>query len=131
MERVGLRLQLRKRQAERGDIILLYVDGSEALAASWRSRGGLARAGTGASQEGRDAGVARSPHRPNHCPYQPTKPSSDFIFHLEQLDNLYGPQPGRQAKPIVLVEDNSPIHPGNCSLAALASAPTSSSRWRG
>ena len=35
---------------------------------------------------------------------------------LEQL----GPQPGRQAKPIVLVEDNGPIHTSKRSLAALA-----------
>ena len=27
----------------------------------------------------------------------PTKRSSDFIAHLEQLDRLFGPQPGRQA----------------------------------
>src|SRR5208337_710888 len=45
---------------------------------------------------------------------------SDFIAHLEQLDRLYGPQPGRQAKPIVLVEDNGPIHTSKRSLAALA-----------
>ena len=38
----------------------------------------------------------------------PTKRSSDFIAHLEQLDRLFGPQPGRQAKPVVLVEDNGP-----------------------
>ena len=31
IERVGLRLQLRKRQAEAGDIVLLYGDESEAL----------------------------------------------------------------------------------------------------
>ena len=40
----------------------------------------------------------------------PTKRSSDFIAHLEQLDHLYGPQPGRATKPVVLVEDNGPIH---------------------
>ncbi len=39
-----------------------------------------------------------------------TKRSSDFIAHLEQLDRLYGPQPGRAMKPVVLVEDNGPIH---------------------
>jgi hypothetical protein len=33
----------------------------------------------------------------------PTKRSSDFIAHLEQLDRLFGPQPGRQAEPVVLV----------------------------
>jgi hypothetical protein len=50
----------------------------------------------------------------------PTKRSSDFVVHLEQLDRLYGPQPGRPAKPVVLVEHNGPIHNSKLSLAALA-----------
>ena len=50
----------------------------------------------------------------------PTKRSSDFIAHLEQLDRLFGPQPGRQAKPVVLAEDNGPIHTSKRALAALA-----------
>jgi transposase len=50
----------------------------------------------------------------------PTKRSSDFIAHLEQLDRLFGPQPGRAIKPLVLVEDNGPIHVSKLSLAALA-----------
>ena len=50
----------------------------------------------------------------------PTKRSSDFIALLEQLDRLFGPQPGRQAKPVVLVEDNGPIHTSKRPLAALA-----------
>ena len=49
-----------------------------------------------------------------------TKRSSDFIAHLEQLDALYGPRPGRPTKPVVLVEDNGPIHKSKRSLAALA-----------
>ena len=49
----------------------------------------------------------------------PTKRSSDFIAHLEQLDRLYGPQPGRAMKPVVLVEDNGPIHVSKLALAAL------------
>ena len=40
----------------------------------------------------------------------PTKRSSDFVAHLEQLDRLYGPRPGQPIKPVVLVEDNGPIH---------------------
>jgi hypothetical protein len=44
IERVGLRLQLRKAQAEAGDIVLLYGDESEALthpylARAWAKRG--------------------------------------------------------------------------------------------
>ena len=38
----------------------------------------------------------------------------------EQLDDLYGPKPGRPTKPVVLVEDNGPIHLSKLSLAALA-----------
>ena len=50
----------------------------------------------------------------------PTKRSSDFVAHLEQLDRLYGPRPGQPIKPVVLVEDNGPIHASKLSLAALA-----------
>lgn len=49
-----------------------------------------------------------------------TKRSSDFIAHLEQLDQLYGPKPGQPAKPVVLVEDNGPIHTSKRAQAALA-----------
>ena len=49
----------------------------------------------------------------------PTKRSSDFIAHLEQLDRLYGPQPGRATKPVVLVEDNGPIHVSKLTRKAL------------
>ena len=72
-ERIGLRLHLRKRQAEAGDIRHLIVHTS------------------------------------------PTKRSSDFVAPLEQLD---GPTLGRQAKPVVLVEDKGPIHVSKLSLAA-------------
>ena len=49
-----------------------------------------------------------------------TKRSADFIAHLEQLDRLYGPKPGQPTKPVVLVEDNGPIHVSKASRAALA-----------
>ena len=50
----------------------------------------------------------------------PTKQSSDFVARLEQLDRLYGPKPGQPTRPVVLVEDNGPIHTSKLSLAALA-----------
>jgi hypothetical protein len=53
-------------------------------------------------------------------PTSPTKRSSDFVTHLEQLDRFYGPRPGHPIKPVVLVEDNGPIHTSKLSLAALA-----------
>jgi transposase len=49
-----------------------------------------------------------------------TKCSRDFVAHLEQLDRLYGPKPGQPTKPVVLVEDNGPIHTSKLSHAALA-----------
>jgi transposase len=49
-----------------------------------------------------------------------TKRSSDFVAHLEQLDRLYGPKPGQPTKPVVLVEDNGPIHTSKLSRSALA-----------
>ena len=50
----------------------------------------------------------------------PTKRSSDFVAHLEQLDQFYGPKPGQFTKPVVLVLDNGPIHTSKLSKAALA-----------
>jgi hypothetical protein len=43
----------------------------------------------------------------------PTKRSSDFVAHLEQLDQFYGPKPGQFTKPVVLVLDNGPSTPAN------------------
>lgn len=48
-----------------------------------------------------------------------TKRSSDFVAHLEQLDRLFGPKPGQPGKPVVLVEDNGPIHTSKASRTAL------------
>ena len=52
-------------------------------------------------------------------PTSPTKRSGDFVAHLEQL-GLYGPRPGQPTTPVVLVEDNGPIHTSKLSLAAVA-----------
>ncbi len=49
-----------------------------------------------------------------------TKRSADFIAHLEQLDQIYGPKPGAPSgTPAVIVLDNGPIHTSKASLAAL------------
>ncbi len=125
MERVGLRLQLRKQQAEAGDIVLLYGDESEALthpylARAWAKSGADLRV-PAPGQAKKVAILGSLDHRTRQLIVHtsPTKRSSDFIAHLEQLDRLFGPQPGRQAKPVVLVEDNGPIHTSKRSLAAL------------
>ena len=127
VQRVGLRLQLRKQQAEAGDIVLLYGDESEALthpylARAWARSGADLRVPAPGQAE-KVAILGSLDHLDADkliVDTSPTKRSSDFIAHLEQLDRLFGPQPGRQAKPVVLVEDNGPIHTSKRSLAALA-----------
>ena len=123
---MGLRLQLRKQQAEAGDIVLLYGDESEALthpylARAWAKSGADLRVpAPGQAKKVAMLGSLDNVTRQLIVHTSPTKRSSDFIAHLEQLDRLFGPQPGRQAKPVVLVEDNGPIHTSKRSLAALA-----------
>ena len=84
IERVGLRLQLRKAQAEAGDIILLYGDESEVLthpylARAWaRTLRRSARGGAGAGQESGHDGLARSRHAPAHRANQPDQAQRRF-----------------------------------------------------
>jgi transposase len=121
-----LRLQLRKQQAEAGDIILLYGDESEALTHPYLAR---AWAKTGADLRVPAPGQAKKVALLGSLDHairelvvhtSPTKRSSDFVAHLEQLDRLYGPKPGQPLTPVVLVEDNGPIHTSKLAMAALA-----------
>ncbi len=126
VDRIGLRLQLREQQAKAGDIVLLYGDESEALTHPYLAR---AWAKSGADLRVPAPGQAKKVAMLgslNHVTHElivhtsPTKRSSDFVAHLEQIDALYGPMPGRASKPVVLVEDNGPIHVSKLSRAALA-----------
>jgi transposase len=122
---VGLRLKLRKAQAEAGDIVLLYGDESEALthpylARAWAKRGADLRVpAPGQAKKVAMMGSLDHVERRLIVHTSRTKRSADFIAHLEQIDRLYGPQPGRATKPVVLVEDNGPIHVSKISRAAL------------
>ena len=126
VERIGLRLQLRKLQAEAGDIVLLYGDESETLthpylARAWaRSGADLRVLAPGQAKKLAMLGSLDHLTRQLIVHTSPTKRSSDFVAHLEQLDHLYGPMLGKPTKPVVLVEDNGPIHTSKLSLAALA-----------
>ena len=108
-----MRLQLRKRQAEAGDIVLLYGDESEALthpylARAWAKYGADLRVpAPGQAKKVALLGSLDHVTRQLIVHTSPTKRSSDFVAHLEQLDHLYGPMPGRSARPVVLVEDNN------------------------
>ena len=122
-----MRLQLRKQQAEAGDIVLLYGDESEALthpylARAWAKIGADLRVpAPGQAKKVAMLGSFDHVTRQLIVHTSRTKRSSDFIAHLEQLDRLYAPKPGQPpVKPVVLVEDNGPIHTSKLSLAALA-----------
>ena len=120
---MGLRLQLRRAQAEAGDVVLLYGDESEALthpylAHVWAERGADLRVqAPGQARKVALLGVLDAVTREALVH---TKRSSDFIALLEQLDRAYGPVPSQTRKPVVLVLDNGPIHTSKASLAALA-----------
>lgn len=122
---MGLRLQLRKAQAEAGDIILLYGDESEALthpylARAWALRGADLRVpAPGQAKKVAIIGSLDHVTRQLIVHTSQTKRSRDFIAHLEQLDHLFGPQPGRAIKPVVLVEDNGPVHVSKLTLKAI------------
>lgn len=126
VERIGLRLQLRKQQAAVGDIVLLYGDESEALthpylARAWAKSGADLRV-PAPGQAKKVAILGSLDHKTRELIVHTakTKRSSDFVAHLEQLDRIYGPKPGQAAKPVVLVEDNGPIHTSKIARAALA-----------
>ena len=121
-----MRLRLRKQQAGAGDIILLYGDESEAvthpyLARAWAKVGADLRVpAPGQAKKVAMLGSLNHATRELIVHTSPTKRSSDFVAHLEQLDRRFGPKPGQPTKPVVLVEDNGPIHTSKLSLAALA-----------
>lgn len=132
---MGLRLHLRRAQAEAGDVVLLSGDESEALthpylAHAWAERGADLRVqASGQARKVAMLGVLDPLAREALVHASPTKRSSDFIALLELLDGRYGPQPGREAKPVVLVLDNGPIHTSKASTAALAARPWLTVEW--
>lgn len=116
---------MRKAQAEAGDIVLLYGDESEALthpylSRAWAERGADLRVpAPGQAKKVAMMGSLDHVTRRLIVHTSRTKRSADFIAHLEQLDRLFGPKPGRVTRPVVLVEDNGPIHVSKIARAAL------------
>lgn len=123
---MGLRLKLRKAQAEAGDIVLLFADESEALthpylARAWARRGADLRVpAPGQAKKVAMMGAFDHAARRLLVHTSKTKRSADFIALLERLDVLYGPKPGLRIKPVVIVLDNGPIHVSKATAAALA-----------
>ena len=109
-------MQRLKSQAEANDIVLLFGDESEALkhpnlARAWAKSGADLRV-PAPRQAKKVAMLGSLDDKTCELVVHPskTKRSSDFVGHLEQLDRLYSPQPGRRATTAVLVLDNGPIH---------------------
>ena len=109
-----------------GDIVLLFADESEALthpylARAWARRGADLRVeAPGKSQRVAMIGALDFASRELIVETSRTKKSADVIALLEQLDRLYGPQPGLPCKPVRIVLDNGPVHKSKATLAALA-----------
>jgi transposase len=135
VDRAGLRLKLLRLQAEAGDIVLLSQDESEALthpylAHAWAKRGADLRV-PAPGQSRKMALIGALDHATGTLIVHrsPTKRSADFIGLLERLDQLYGPSPGRPAKPVVIALDNGPIHTSKLSRAALDKRPWLTVLW--
>lgn len=123
---MGLRLKLRKAQAEAGDIVLLFADESEALTHPYLARA-WARCGAdlrvpapGQAKKVAMMGALDHAARSLVVHTSRTKRSADFIALLETLDGLHGPRPGLPTKPVVIVLDNGPVHVSKATTAALA-----------
>ena len=115
--------------------MLLYADESEALthpylAHAWARRGADLRVSApGQSRKVAMMGAIDAIARELIVHTSPTKRSTDFIGLLELLDRRFGPRPGRESKPIVLVLDNGPVHTSKATTAALAARPWITVEW--
>jgi hypothetical protein len=137
VERVGLRLQLRRAQAAAGDVALLSGDESEALtrpylAHAWAERGADLRVqAPGRAGKVAVPGVLDASTRGGRwsTPRPPSAAPTSFLALLERLDRAYGPGPGRACRPVVLVLDNGPIHTSKATTRALAARPWIAVEW--
>ena len=132
---MGVRLRLRQAQADAGDIALLYADESEALthpylAHAWAEKGADLRVrAPGQSKRVALIGALDAGTGELIVSTSPTKVSADFIALLRRLDWRYGPKPGCDRLPVVLVLDNGPVHTSKASRAALAERPWITVEW--
>ena len=135
MERMGVRLRLRQEQARACDVVLLYADESEALthpylAHAWAEKGADLRVqAPGASRKVAMMGALDAATGELIVSTSPTKVSADFIALLRRLDWRYGPKPGCDRPPVVLVLDNGPVHTSKASRAALDARPWITVEW--
>lgn len=118
-----------------GDICLLFGDESEALthpylAHTWAERGADLRV-EAPGQAKKRALLGALDHAAGELivTTSATKRSGDFVDLLTRLDRAYGPRPGREGRPVVLVLDNGPIHTSKATRKALAARPWLTVEW--
>ena len=132
---MGVRLRLRQAQADAGDIVLLYGDESEALthpylAHAWAEKGAELRVqAPGQSRKVALMGALDAGTGELVVSTSPTKTSADVIRLLRRLDWWYGPKPGCERLPVVLVWDNGPVHTSRATRAALDARPWITVEW--
>jgi len=132
---MGVRLRLRQAQADAGDVVLLYADESEALthpylAHAWAEKGADLRVNApGQSRKVAMMGALDAATGELIVSTSPTKTSADVIRMLRRLDWRYGPKPGCDRRPVVLLWDNGPIHTSRATRTALAERPWISVEW--
>lgn len=135
VDRIGLRLALRKAQAAAGDITLLFADESEALthpylAQAWAQRGADLRIqAPGQAQKVAMMGAQDAVTREVIVHTARTKRSADFAALLEEIDRRFAPRSGEPVRPLVLVLDNGPIHTSKLTTRALAARPWLIVEW--
>ena len=125
-ERVGLRLHLRRLQAQAGDVNLLFVDETDALNVPYLARvwarqgrdlrveapGKVKRRCLSGAQDSRDGSLLAHLSR--------TKKTQDFLSLLGLIETKYGPREEGEARPaVVVVLDNGPSHTSHATRKAL------------
>ena len=107
VDRVGLRLTLRKAQSEAIDIVLLFADESKALTHPYLARAGAKRGADvrvpAPGQAIKVAMMGALDHGAGRLVVHTskTKRRADFIALLERLDGLGGARPGLPIKPVI------------------------------
>lgn len=135
MDRIGLRLALRRAQAVAGDIALLFADESEALthpylAHAWARRGADLRVqAPGRAERVAMMGSLDAVTREVILHTSRTKRSADFVALLDEIGRRCGPGSGAPVRPVVLVLDNGPIHTSKLTTEALSRRPWLTVEW--
>ena len=126
---------MRNAQAQAGDITLLFADEAEALthpylAQAWAKRGADLRIqAPGQAKKIAMIGAKDAASGELIVHSSRTKRSTDFVALLEEFDRRFAPRPGREARPVVLVLDNGPIHTSKLTTKALSERPWLAVEW--